>query len=202
MGAQLQIAHPGEALSKKGRSLQKVADNWLKAAVWFWFAVMVIGQFIFAFSVASFYGIAAMRGRSAAAWSGHITHGYVPGDVLGNFAVAMHLFSAPVVILAGLMQLIPQIRERVPWLHRWNGRLYIVTAFAISLAGLYMTWVRGSVGDFPQHVGSSLMALLIMFCSAIALRCSFEREYFSRSSLIRELTVSMRLHLPGRFSLS
>lgn len=204
MGAQLQIALPGEALSQKGRSLQKVADNLLKGAVWFWFAVMVIGQFIFAFAVASFYGIAAVRGRSAAAWSSHITHGFVPGDVLGNFAVAIHLSSAPVIILAGLMQLIPQIRRRAPWLHRWNGRLYIVTAFSISLAGLYMTWVRGSVGDFVQHVGSSLMAVLIMVFAAMALRFAMAGDFRThrRWALRLYLVVSASLFIRAGLFLS
>ena len=73
--------------------LNSVADTALKAAIGFWFAVMVVGQSIFAFTVASFYGLAALRGNSARAWSKSITHGYVPGDTLGNLAVALHIFS-------------------------------------------------------------------------------------------------------------
>jgi uncharacterized membrane protein len=177
MGAQLQMTLPAAAISRKRYSLQSVADTALKAAIRFWFGVMVIGQLVFAFSVASFYGMAALRRNSAQAWANHITHGYVPGDTMGNFAVAMHLSSAVVVILAGMIQLIPQIRERAPAFHRWNGRLYIVTAFTISLAGLYMTWVRGSVGDLPQHLGGSIMAVLIMLCAVMALRYALARDF-------------------------
>jgi uncharacterized membrane protein len=177
MGAQLQMTLPTADVFQKPHSLKNIADTALKTAVRFWFAVVVIGQLIFAFAVASFYGIAAARGSSARAWSGHITHGYVPGDTLGNFAVFMHLFSAPIVILAGMIQLVPKIRERAPALHRWNGRLYILTAFTISLAGLYMTWVRTSVGDLPQHLGSSLMAMLIMLCAVMALRYAMARDF-------------------------
>ena len=157
--------------------LNSVADTALKAATRFWFAVMVVGQSIFAFAVASFYGLAALRGDSPHAWSKSITHGYVPGDILGNLAVAIHLFSAAVIIVAGGLQLIPQIRNRFPIFHRWNGRFYVVTAFAISIAGLYMTWIRGSVGDFSQHLGSSLMAVLIMICAVMALRYALARDF-------------------------
>jgi len=184
--------------------LDSLADLALKAATRFWFGVTVIGQLIFAFAVASFYGIAAARGGSAAAWSNHITHGYVPGDTLGNLTVYMHLFSAPIVILAGMIQLIPRIRERAPSFHRWNGRLYILTAFSVSLAGLYMTWIRGSVGDFSQHLGSSLMAVLIMICAVMALRYALARDFKThrRWALRLYLVVSASLFIRAGFFLS
>jgi uncharacterized membrane protein len=177
MGAQLQVTFPIAAASQKSRSLPEFADAALTAATRFWLGVTVVGQLLFAFTVASFYGMAALRGNTAAAWSKNITHGYVPGDTVGNLAVATHLFSAAVIILAGMVQLIPQVRDRAPAFHRWNGRLYIVTAFSISIAGLYMTWVRGSVGDLVQHLGSSLMALLIMLCAVMALRYAMARDF-------------------------
>ena len=156
--------------------LNSIADIALKAAVRFWFGVMVIGQLIFAFTVASFYGMTAARG-DLLAWRKSITHGYIPGDTMGNLAIVVHLTSAVIVILAGLIQLIPQVRERAPAFHRWNGRIYVVTAFTISLAGLYMTWIRGSVGDLVQHLGSSLMAVLIMLCAVMALRYALARDF-------------------------
>src|SRR5438309_4868827 len=155
--------------------LNSIADIALKAAVRFWFGVMVIGQLIFAFTVASFYGMTAARG-DLLAWRKSITHGYIPGDTMGNLAIVVHLTSAVIVILAGLIQLIPQVRERAPAFHRWNGRIYVVTAFTISPAGLYMTWIRGSVGDLVQHLGSSLMAVLSMLCAVMALRCALVRD--------------------------
>jgi len=148
--------------------------------------------------------MAALRGTTPQAWRGHITHGYVPGDTWGNFIVFTHLFSAVVVILAGLLQLIPQIRERAPALHRWNGRLYIVTAFAVSLAGLYMTWIRTSVGDLSQHIGSSLLAILIMLFAVMALRYALVRDFKAhrRWALRLYLVVSASLFIRAGMFLS
>jgi len=190
--------------SQERRSARSSADTALKAAVWFWFGVTVIGQLLFAFAVASFYGMAAVRGTSAAAWRKHFTHGYVPGDTLGNSAIVIHLVSAVIVILAGVIQLIPKIRERAPSLHRWNGRLYMVTAFTVSLAGLYMTWIRGSVGDLPQHVGSSGMAVLIMLCAVMALRYALLRDFKThrRWALRLYLVVSASLFIRAALFLS
>jgi uncharacterized membrane protein len=204
MGAELQVTFPMTATSRKGRSVREFADTALKAATRFWFGVTVVGQLLFSFTVASFYGMAALRGNTAAAWSKSITHGYVTGDTVGNLAVATHLFSAAVIILAGMVQLIPQVRDRAPGFHRWNGRLYIVTAFSISLAGLYMTWVRGSVGDLIQHLGSSLMAVLIMLCAVMALRYAMARDFkiHRRWALRLYIVVSASLFIRAAIFLS
>jgi tetratricopeptide (TPR) repeat protein len=183
--------------------LTSVADAVLKAAVRFWFVVAVVGQVIFAFTVASFYGMASARGDWSA-WNKGMAHGYVAGDKMGNFAVAVHLVSAVIVILAGVVQLIPQIRERAPSLHRWNGRLYVVTAFTISIAGLYMMWVRGSVGDISQHLGQSLNAVLIMLCAVMALRYALARDFKThrRWALRLYLVVSASLFIRAGLFLS
>ena len=106
-----------------------------------------------------------------------MTHGYAPGHPMGNLVVAIHLTSAVIILLSGAIQLIPLIRRRAPVFHRWNGRIYFVTAFAVSLAGLYMMWFRGTVGDLPQHLGQSLDAVLIMLCAAMALRYALARDF-------------------------
>lgn len=181
-----------------------IATSALKLATRFWIAVVVIGQLLFAFEVASFYGMAVLRGQTAHAWAKNITHGYVPGDTIGNLAVALHLGSAVIIILAGMLQLVPQIRNRFPVFHRWNGRLYALTAFTISIAGLYMTWVRGSVGDLPQHLGSSLMAVLIMLCAVMAVRYAMARDFKThrRWALRLYLVVSASLFIRAGIFLS
>jgi tetratricopeptide (TPR) repeat protein len=154
--------------------LDSIAETALKAAARFWFGVTVIGQLFFAFAVASFYALTALRGNYHA-WK--ITNGYIPGVTKGNLAVAIHLISAVMVMLAGAVQLVPQVRNRFPAFHRWNGRIYMLTAVALSAAGLYMTWIRGSVGDTSQHLGSTGNALLIWLCAAMALRYALARDF-------------------------
>jgi tetratricopeptide (TPR) repeat protein len=145
----------------------------LKAAARFWFVVAVIGQLLFAFATASFYGLTALRGDYHG-W--RISQGHVAGDLRGNSAVAMHLISAVVIMLAGAVQLVPQVRSRFPVFHRWNGRIYMLAALAVSAAGVYMTW-RGSVGDLSQHIGGSLNAVLIWLFAGMALRYAVARDF-------------------------
>ena len=158
------------------RSLERAAEKALKAAAAFWFAVTVVGQLLFALSIASLYGLTAARGNWPA-WNGNMLHGYAQGYHFGNTMVATHLASAVIIIVSGALQLVPLVRRRAPRFHRWNGRLYILTAFTVSLAGLYMLWFRGAIGGFPQHLAQSVDGLLIMVFAVIALRYALARDF-------------------------
>jgi hypothetical protein len=160
-------------LGSKATSIAEVA---LPAAARLWYLTAVTGQLVFAFAVASFYTSAVVRGNLAA-WNRFMPHGYVPGETIGNLAVAIHLSAAVFIILSGAVQLVPQVRRRAPALHRWNGRLYMASAFAVSLAGLHMLWVRGSLSDITQRLGISLNAVLIMVFAVLALRSAIHRDF-------------------------
>jgi uncharacterized membrane protein len=156
--------------------LRRYADRVLRWAAGFWFIVVVLGQIIFAVTVASFYGLTAARGHWQQ-WNKNMTHGYSADHPVGNVVVAIHLISAVVITLSGAIQLVPLVRRKAPLFHRWNGRVYMVTAFSVSLAGLYMLWMRGAVGDLPQHIGQSLDGVLIMVFAVLALRTALARDF-------------------------
>ena len=141
-----------------------VADAALKSAAVFWFVVALAGQWAFVAFIAGFYGPPTLTGDFAA-WDKNefLTHGYVAGDTAGNFAFAAHVMMAAVITFGGTLQLIPQIRARAISFHRWNGRLFILIAFAISLAGLFLTWTRDGVSLLD---GLTINAVLIGFCAA------------------------------------
>ena len=155
---------------------RNAADTALATAARLWFLVAVIGQSLLAIYVISFYGRAVLH-HDLARWNKVLAGGYVPGNQLGNFVLGLHLLLAVIITIGGPLQLIPQLRARLPALHRWNGRIYFVTAFLTSLAGLYLVWIKGgTVGGLVQHIGVSINAILIMFCAAMALRYALARQ--------------------------
>lgn len=145
----------------------------LNAAVRSWFVVAFLGQLIFGFAVAAFYGLTAARG-DLHRWT--ISGGWKPGDAAGNLSIAIHLAGAFIVLAGGCLQFIPRLRVRYPRFHRVNGRLYMTAALLLSAAGVYMTWFRSRIGDVSQHLGSTLNALLIWLFAAIALRYAIRRD--------------------------
>lgn len=175
MSAELQMYQPAHA-SLSTRSTDKLAETALRASARFWFVVTIPGQLLFAFTVAAFYGLTAVRG-DLHAWNRLMMSGHVPEDTAGNLVVAMHLLSAVIVIVAGAIQFVAKIRVRFPRFHRWTGRMYVLSAVTLTTAGLYMQWVRGSFGDESQRIGSAVNAVLIWICAYLAVRYAIRREF-------------------------
>jgi len=150
------------------------AEKALNMAARVWFIVAVAGQWMFAYYVAALYGGSALRGDWTA-WHKRMAHGQGPA-MLGNIAMAVHLSLAVIILLGGPLQLIPQLRRRAPSFHRWNGRMYVVALFMATISALYMVWFRGTAGDFAQHIGVSLNAVLIMIFAVVAVRYAITRD--------------------------
>ena len=140
-----------------------------------WFLVAAMGQLIFAWYMAALYGLSALRGDWAT-WNKVMPRGWNAGDTVGNVAIFIHLLLALVVTLAGLAQLVPAVRRAAPSVHRWIGRVYIASAFGIAFGSMYLMWVRGAVGDFSQHLGSTFNAILLVLFAVIALRHARSRN--------------------------
>jgi len=154
--------------------LSVAADAALKTAARFWFIVFGASQLVFIAYVIAFYGGAAIRG-DLQAWNRVIPSGYTPGHPMSNAAVAVHLFVAVAIMAAGPLQLIPQIRQRAPRFHHWNGRLYATSLFMISVTGLQMIWSRADA-SVAQYVGTGLHAVLIMSFAALTVRYAIARD--------------------------
>jgi hypothetical protein len=152
-----------------------IATKALKSAAVLWVLVAVAGQVAFAVYIFAFYGSTAALGNWEA-WNKRLIHGIVEGDPIGNIAVMVHLALAFVITVGGPLQLVPQIRARAPTFHHWNGRVYILTAFVISLGALYMVWTRGVLGGFANHLAISLNAVLIMICAGYTVRHAIARN--------------------------
>ncbi len=161
------------------RAAKPVAIEALNAAARLWFAAAVIGQGMFLFYIARFYGPSTLTGNFQA-WrlNKMLIKGYVAGDTAGNLAFGAHVLMAAIVTFGGTLQLVPQIRARAPAVHRWTGRLFLATAMGASLAGLYMTWVRRTSTGLGA-IAISLDAALILTFAALAWRTVLARDFAS-----------------------
>lgn len=164
-----------EAVATGGLGLNSAADKALKAAAIFWFLAAVIGQWVFVYYIAAHYGGTAVQGDFEA-FNKTTIAGHVAGDAVGNLVFAAHVLLAATITFGGTLQLVPQIRARAIGFHRWNGRVFLVTAFAMALGGLYLVWIRDSTTSMLGSVSISLNAALIMICAAMTLRYALARD--------------------------
>lgn len=141
----------------------------LKVAATSWFVVAAVGHAVFLAYVVGFYGAATIRGDFAK-WNEVMSHGYVPGEAMGNFVVLVHLAFAGLAISCGLLQLVPKLRQLAPRFHRWNGRVYLLAVLVMSVGGLVMIWTRGAAGSLAQDVSININAFLIIGCAVLAYR--------------------------------
>jgi len=142
-----------------------------------WFVAATLGQWAFVAFILAFHLPPTLRGDFLALNAKpHIT-GWVPGDLLGNVQLLTHVFVAAVVTFAGVLQLIPSLRRRWPSVHRWNGRLFMVTALVATLTGLYLTLIRGSQIGLGSTLSISLNGALILIFVGLAWRSALARDF-------------------------
>lgn len=141
----------------------------LQRAAQLWYLTTAIGMWLFVYYIAAFYGPTVSGDFEA--WNANrmLTHGYVAGDAAGNLMFAVHFLLAGVLTLGGTIQLIPQLRRHALALHQWNGRLFMVTALLVSVAGLGLNILRrvDKHGDtWPSAIDFN--GLLILAFAAVA----------------------------------
>lgn len=160
------------------KAIINAAKKTLNIIATFWFIIAVFGQWMFAGYIAVAYGGSAIQGKLEK-WNDVLFFGFIEGDWVGNFILIIHIFLAFVITIGGPLQLIPAFRNRFLFFHRWNGRLYVLTAFLISLAGLYLVIVRGVIGGFYMQMGNTLNASLIMIFAVLTFTTAVKKDFIA-----------------------
>ena len=140
-----------------------------------WCVVAVCGQVLFAMYVAVFYGGALLAGQPER-WNAVVPHAWMPGQTTANLSLSAHLLLAMLILVSGALQLVPQVRQRLPALHRWNGRFYLIAALLMGGGGMVMVWTRETPGDTLAHVLVSVNGALIVGFALAAWRMAVARR--------------------------
>lgn len=141
-----------------------------------WFGVTLLGQAIFSIYIIAVYYTATFTANTEK-FNIVMPHGYIQDDLWGNIAVIAHVLMAAVITFGGTMQLIPWLRTKFSSFHRWNGRLYIITAFLMSLSGTFMVLTRGTIGDNFAAISILINGLIIMVCAALAFKHARNKKF-------------------------
>ena len=82
----------------------------LKAPASFWFLMAVLGQFIFAITIAFFYGLTALKGGFMA-WNQTLPQGAAVGNTFGDAVLAGLILCATLMSVAGAFHLISRVTD-------------------------------------------------------------------------------------------
>jgi hypothetical protein len=165
------------SISETATESGAIGDLTLRRSASAWFLVAAVGQIGFVVMILVHYGSNTVSGNLARWNDKPLIKGYIPGDTAGNVMFAVHVLLAAVVTLGGLTQLVPAIRERAPWLHRWNGRLFFILALLMAIGGLWLTGVRQTYLSPISGIAVSINGLLILIFTAMAWRLAVRRRF-------------------------
>lgn len=166
------------------------AKHWPAHAMKFCFGMILLGQVLFLLFIFAFYYPSTLSGAFETWNSKPLITGYVEQDSVGNFGFGVHVLLAAIITGAGLLQVIPAIRNRFPVFHRWVGRTYFVTALLLALGGLWLVWVRGSYLNLTGAIGISFNGSLIILCASYAWYLARKRRFAAhRRWALRTFTV-------------
>ncbi len=142
-----------------------------------WFLVAAIGQLAFIGFILAFYGVRTATGDFAGWNDKPLIDGYKGGDDAGNIVFAVHVLLASVVTLAGLMQMVPQLRRHWPRVHRWTGRTFLLIGGFMALSGVWLALVRGTYLSTISNVAILINAVLILIFAGLAWRHAIKRRF-------------------------
>ena len=164
-------------IAEAGTGDGPAGDVGLRRAAVAWFLVAAVGQIAFVVMILVHYGTNTVSGNLARWNDKPLIKGYVAGDTAGNVMFAVHVLLAAVITFGGLAQLVPAIRARAPWAHRWNGRLFFVLAVLMAIGGLWLTGVRQTYLSPISGLAVAVDGVLILAFTAIAWRLAVRRRY-------------------------
>jgi uncharacterized membrane protein len=123
----------------------------------------------------------------------------VPHNPVFYPVLVTHIFLGSIMLGCATLQVWPWLRRRHLRIHRWSGRVYVICAIPVGLAGLYIA--QFPTGGAVQRVANTMLALLFLVCTINGYRAirrrriTQHREWMIRSFALAFSIVANRVWL-------
>jgi hypothetical protein len=124
---------------------------------------------LFGLYVLAFYAGALLDGVLVH-WNDNLEGLYAPHSPVATFGLGLHFAAGGIILALGCIQLMGSVRQRLPGLHRWVGRVYVTASLLAGLGGLAFIAVRGTIGGPVMNTGFALYGILTTVCAIQAFR--------------------------------
>ncbi len=166
------------SLEASTAALGKREYNWLDISGKIWFVTTAFGQWLFFIYIIGHFGVRFTTDGVSGFEGTQLANGFIPGDQVGNTALAVHILVGGLIVAAGQIQLIPRIRNKLPRLHRYSGWFYMLASMAVSIAGGGLVWSRERViGSLIQDIGVTIGGLLVLMFVPLALYYAMNKNF-------------------------
>lgn len=163
------------AVPSDSRSFHSLAASWSAGLL---VAMSWLSGVVFAAYIVAFFG-GTVIGGNAYRWNEALPGLYDPSSRLSTGAIGAHFAAGSILVVLGPVQLIGRLRRSIPWLHRWLGRIYVVSAAAAGVGGLaFIVW-HGTIGGTLMDVGFGLYGVLTVMSATMSYLHARSRRYHS-----------------------
>lgn len=151
-GLAVQQKRPGvlekfAALSSRWAGIVLVVTVWVSAG-------------LFGLYILAFYASSAYKGNMQR-WNQVLTGLYEQGFTTATTGIGLHFAAGGVILVLGSIQLIDAVRVRYSAIHRWVGRLYVVSSLLAALGGITFIIIKGTVGGTVMNIGFGIYGILM-----------------------------------------
>jgi len=103
----------------------------------------------------------------------------------------VHIIPGALFLALALLQFVPSIRARHLKVHRWMGRILVVTGLVIGVSALVMSFTM-NIGGPNETAATTLFAILFLFCLIKAYRHIRRKEVAQhREWMIRAFAIGL-----------
>ncbi|HEY3812903.1 MAG TPA: DUF2306 domain-containing protein [Caulobacteraceae bacterium] len=164
------------SLPRTGISAALVRYSGTALLVSSWISAAIFGLYILAFY------IGAIPRDAMSGWNHTLPGLYEPRTPMATLAIGGHFLAGAILLMLGPVQFIRAIRSRVPAVHRWLGRLYVLSAGVAGVAGLSFIVMKGTVGGPVMSVGFGLYGALVALSALQTYRYGLARNQVVHSA--------------------
>ncbi len=94
-------------------------------------------------------------------------------------------------MVGGPLQFSSKLRKWAPGFHRLSGRIYIGSAFLISLSGIYMVLSKGTISGFIGDLSVSINGALILLFAYLAIKRAMQKDFAAHQKWVLRLFLAM-----------
>lgn len=155
-----------EQLQLKPSGKSDIALQWIGRIMvaTVWTSALLFGLFIL-----SFYFVALLQGNTEQ-WNEILPGLYDIRTGSATIGIGIHFAAGGIILVLGCIQLIRQVRENFPALHRWLGRIYVLASVLTAIGGLAFILIKGTIGGRVMDIGFAGYGLLMLLTAIETIR--------------------------------
>ncbi len=138
-------------------------------------AVVWMSSLLFALYILAAY-IGDWATHALAHWNDALPGLYDPRTPLATTGIGAHIVAGSVLLTLGFVQLFAPLRNAVPAVHHWIGRIYVLASLAAGVGGLTFVFVKGTIGGWAMNVGFGLYGILVILAAVQTYRYGRARD--------------------------